>query len=306
MTQYRQFRRLRSQWPNIGTGGQVRGEPQTPQPVVARVINHVLGGVHTFGPDRAFAAQAEKVCPGFGTEVQATRGFGERAVRWLALHGIDQFIDIGCGIPSRGATHEVLSWLGRPSRAVYVDNDPTTVLIAEEMASGHPTVTAIRGDLRDPASILGHRDVRRWLDWDRPVGVLLAGVLEYLANAEDPARIVHDLTSALAPGSYLAVSHPVHRPEVADRQLALRRLFRASGTPLYHRSHDDVAAMLAGLDLIDPGLVLVHTWRPQLAEHWRPEPAPATVGAVAHLRPGGAHVPTCSEKGLTRRADLPG
>jgi SAM-dependent methyltransferase len=258
--------------------------------VAARVVDHVLGGWHTFPLDRRFVDEAEGACPGFISDIRANRDFGQRAVRWLAAQGIGQFLDIGCGLPINGATHETLARLGAPGRVVYVDQDPVAVAFAQNLQPTPLNVTALRGDLRDPASVLNHPDLLRRLDLRAPIAVLLLGVLGHLADTDRPARVLAQLIAHLAPGSYVVVSHPVHHRTMWREQRHLRGLYAATATPLHHRDVADVRGLLGEWELIAPGLVPVDQW-PAAPPQASRSPALSMVGAVAAITPIGIATP---------------
>jgi hypothetical protein len=251
--------------------------------VAARVVDHVLGGWHTFPADRLFAEHAELACPGFIHDVRANRDFGRRVVRWMAAQGVRQFLDVGCGLPMNGATHETLAHLGVPGRVVYVDRDPVAVAFAQNLRPTPPGVTAICGDLRDPDSILNN-DVRDQLDFDQPIAVLLLGVLAHMADSDHPDQILGRLRCALAPGSYLGLSHAVHQPLMRHEQRRLRLLYRVTPTPLHHRTEDKLLQLLSGWDLVAPGLVPIGRWRPD-------DRPMAAAGALASVAGAVASVP---------------
>ncbi|MBO0870635.1 MAG: SAM-dependent methyltransferase, partial [Micromonosporaceae bacterium] len=74
----------------------------------ARVYDYWLGGKDNFAADREAAERVLAATPGLRQRVRAGRAFLVRSVRWLAGEaGIDQFLDIGTGIPSANNTHEV-------------------------------------------------------------------------------------------------------------------------------------------------------------------------------------------------------
>jgi SAM-dependent methyltransferase len=274
--------------------GRCRGVDVGRGAVAARVVDHALGGWHTFPADRLFAEHAELACPGFIHDVRAHRDFGQRAVRWMAAQGVRQFLDVGCGLPMNGATHETLAHLGVPGHVVYVDRDPVAVAFAQNLRPTPPGVTAIRGDLRDPDSILNHNEVRDRLDFGQPIAVLLFGVLAHVADSDQPDQIVARLRQALAPGSYLGLSHPVHQPLMRHEQRRLRLLYRATSTPLHHRIEDQLLQLLSGWDLVPPGLVPIC--------HWRPDRPMAAAGARASVAGAVASVPEARMAASARSA----
>ena len=151
-----------------------------------------------------------------------------------------------------------------------MDNDPIVHAHGNALLADQQT-TILFADLREPARTVTHRKVRRLLDWDRPVAVLLVAILHFIRNREDPAGIVACLRAAMAPGSYLVISHATadFDPPAATR--AARAYDRATA-PMILRSHAQVTGLFDGLALVDPGLVQV--------SQWRPDPASARPGEV--------------------------
>jgi hypothetical protein len=228
----------------------------------ARVYDYWLGGKDNFAADREAGDQVLAVTPGLRERVQANRAFLARAVRYLAAEaGIRQFLDIGTGIPSANNTHEVAQQAAPGSRIVYVDNDPIVLSHARALLAGGPagTIRYIDGDVRDVASIVAAAG--RALDFTRPVALLLLGILHLIQDAEAPYDIVARLMDALPPGSYLAVSHPASdiHPGQAEAQ---RRYNERVSTPQTLRTRAEVSRFFGGLDLVPPGVVYVHNWRP--------------------------------------------
>jgi SAM-dependent methyltransferase len=253
------------------------------RPSVARMYDYFLGGSHNFQCDREAADKVIAAIPDVADGCRANRAFLDRAVGHLAARGINQFLDIGSGIPTVGNVHEVARRAAPDARIVYVDIDPVAVAHARHLLADDDQVSVIREDLRRPQSILRHPDVVGFLDLDRPVGLLLFGVLHFIPDSEGPADILAAFRDALAPGSCLAVSHGTaeSRPrEARDAQT----VYRDAASPLTMRDHVDVADLFAGFTLQDPGVVWVSQWRPDPSA--QPEPHPehhAMLGGVGYL-----------------------
>jgi hypothetical protein len=231
------------------------------RPSAARVYDYFLGGSHNFAADRELAAAIAAMTPRIGDTMRANRAFLRRAVRFLVASGIDQFLDIGSGIPTVGNVHEVAQRADPRARVLYVDVDPVAVAHSRAILDGDPRTGAIHGDARDVDAILAHPETRRLLDLDRPVAVLLLGVLHFVPDADDPAGIVARLRDAISPGSYVAlvnVTHEDQPPEVIEAQ----KLAGRTGTPIHLRSRAELLAQFAGLSLVEPGLVHLPLWRP--------------------------------------------
>jgi hypothetical protein len=246
----------------------------------ARVYDYWLGGKDNFAADREAAERVLAVTPGLRWRVQANRRFLARAVRYLAGEaGIRQFLDIGTGIPSANNTHQVGQEVAPDARIVYVDNDPIVLSHARALLTSGPqgATQYVHGDARDPGPII--ESAAETLDFGQPVALMLIGVLHLIQDSEDPWGLVAWLMAQLPAGSYLAISHPAIDigPGQAEAQ---RRYNERVSTPQTLRSHDQVARFFEGLELVEPGLVYVHTWRPGEFDT-APEDATSAWGGVA-------------------------
>ncbi|MGH3588931.1 MAG: SAM-dependent methyltransferase [Pseudonocardia sp.] len=252
------------------------------RPSAARVYDYFLGGAHNFAVDRELAEAIAAMTPNIGDTMRANRAFLRRAVRFLAGAGITQFLDLGSGIPTVGNVHEIARQANPAARVVYVDVDPIAVTHSRAILADDPQTTAIHGDIRDVDAVLSAPGTRRLLDLDRPVAVLLLGVLHFVPDSDDPAGIVGRLRDAIGPGSYLAlvnVTHEDQPPEVIEAQ----KLAGRTGTPIHLRSRAELLAQFAGLSLVEPGLVHLPLWRPDapLDRDARPERFGALAGVGA-------------------------
>ncbi|AQZ66289.1 hypothetical protein BKM31_36845 [[Actinomadura] parvosata subsp. kistnae] len=234
-------------------------DPRTPS--VARIYDYCLGGKDHFPADRAAAERILEVAPELRAAVRANRAFLGRAVRFLTECGIDQFLDIGTGLPARGHVHE----LAPSARVVYVDRDPVVLVHARALLARQGATTVVRGDLREPDTIVKDPELLRALDLDRPVGVLLTAVLHHVTDADGPEEIVATLREALAPGSHLVLSHATGDAGAAFAERATE-VYRGADAPLTLRGRDRIAGLFQGFELVDPGLVWLPEWRPEEAD----------------------------------------
>jgi O-methyltransferase involved in polyketide biosynthesis len=235
----------------------------TSVPHAARVYDYWLGGKDNFAADRRAAEAGYKAFPGVVQAAHANRAFLGRVVRYLAAEmGIRQFLDVGSGLPAASNTHEIAQEKAPESRVVYVDIDPVVVLHARVLLRSAPEgkTDFLQADARDPAAILDQAAAS--LDFDQPVAVLLLGVLHDYPDDAQVAAITRAFAGAIAPGSFLAVSHLAGdlQPETVLR-FALT-MGDQGLPPGALRSRDQVAALFAGLDLVDPGVVPVSRWHP--------------------------------------------
>jgi SAM-dependent methyltransferase len=242
----------------------------------ARIYDFYLGGQDHFAADRETGLKAMQSWPAVRTAVRENRAFLGRAVRYLAGEaGVRQFLDIGAGLPSAENVHEVAQAVAPSSRVVYADNDPVVLTHARTLLTSAPggQTAYFHGDLRDPEKILASPVVAGTLDLTQPVALILVAVLHFLTDADDPAQVVATLLEALAPGSYLVASHvtPEHDPAGVG---GLERTYRQAGLPAQARTSREFAALaFGGLELVDPGVVLVSQWHPPAG----PRPLPAEV-----------------------------
>jgi hypothetical protein len=227
----------------------------------ARVYDYMLGGKDHYAVDRELGERLLANAPISPWIARQNRRFLGRAVRYCAQQGMRQFLDIGSGLPTQENVHEVAQRVDPRCRVVYVDNDPVAVVHAQALLAGSAGVAAIQGDLRSPAEILTRDEVRRTIDFSQPMVVLMVAILHFVLDSEDPAGIVARFVDAMAPGSHLVLSHATHdiRPESASRA---RDIYRRSASPLVTRTKPEIAALLGGLEPVDPGLVFTAQWRP--------------------------------------------
>lgn len=253
-------------------------------PSPARMYDALLGGAHNFEADRRAAAMAVSLVPDLADVARSNRAFLRRAVRFLVGAGVRQFVDIGAGIPGAGSTHELAQQADPQVRVVYLDIDPVAVAHGQAILDGNGRAVAVSGDLRYPQQLLADPQLRRLIDLDQPVAVLLVAVLHLLADEEQPGRVVAELADAVGPGSYVVISHlsSARRPEEAA---ALAAQSRQLGVPITFRSEADIAAYFTGLRLVEPGLVDLPSWRPESTDDIIEDPERSLGLAGVALKP---------------------
>ncbi|MDT0466562.1 SAM-dependent methyltransferase [Streptomyces gibsoniae] len=229
---------------------------------VARMYDAMLGGEHNFAIDREALAAFTAIDPQVRTLARANRAFLQRAVCSLTEAGVRQFIDLGSGIPTQGNVHEVAQSVAPGARVVYVDNDPVAVAHSASLLGGNPDAVIVDADIRRPAEILSSPQVRKLIDFDQPVAVLMVTILHFITAEEDPADIVAAFRDALPDDGWLALTHATNedRPDTAA---AVGQLYRSRATsPVTTRSRAEILTLFDGFDLVEPGLVHVPLWRP--------------------------------------------
>jgi hypothetical protein len=226
------------------------------------VYDYLLGGSHNFLADQDAGRALAAIEPNAREAARANRAFLGRAVRFLSQAGIRQFVDIGSGIPTQGNVHEVAQQADPGARVIYADVDPVAIAHSKTILAGNENATIIAADLRDPEKILDHSDTRRLIDFGQPVGLLLVAVLHFIADAEDPWRLVATLRDALPPGSYLVLCHGTDeaKPDVA---LATEKVYnRSVATQVQLRSRNAIGRFFDGFELVEPGVTYLSLWRP--------------------------------------------
>jgi hypothetical protein len=237
-------------------------QPDTTVPHSARVWNYWLGGKDNFAIDRAIGEQVREVFPGIVDAARFSRAFLRRAVRYLAGEAnIRQFLDVGTGLPTVENTHEVAQQVAPDARIVYVDNDPLVLVHARALLTSTPegTTQYVDANLRDPDTIVA--EASRTLDFDRPIALMLCGIMGHVEDHSEARSIVRRLVERLPSGSYLTMSDGTSTSEAVVES---HRQYNESGAVPYHlRTPEEIAAFFAGLELVEPGIVPFTQWRPE-------------------------------------------
>jgi O-methyltransferase involved in polyketide biosynthesis len=233
----------------------------------ARMYDWLLGGKDNYPVDEALGRQMEALEPGIKVMTKVNRAFTHRATRWLAAQGFRQFLDIGTGIPTRPNLHQVAQEIAPEARVVYCDNDPVVLRHAEALLRGteEGELAYLQADVRDTGHIL--EQAAKKLDFDSPVAVSLNALLHFLTEEDGPYGIVERLIGALAPGSAVVISHgTMDFVSEGVKGEEVRDAYNDQAVRLTPRTRDEIARFLDGLDLVEPGLVAAHEWRPELGE----------------------------------------
>ncbi|GAA2341944.1 SAM-dependent methyltransferase [Dactylosporangium salmoneum] len=287
----------------------VADDPRDSVPTAAEVCNVLYGGFHNSTESRRLAGELAAAWPPLRHHTYAGRALVRRMVQHLIAAGVEQFLDIGGGIAQHGATHEIiadtitdpsarplpgLTPAGGPAqraRVVCADLDPIATDVNRRHLEDLAWATAVVGDLRRPHSILDDPVVNTTLNLDRPVGVLLLGVLHHLPPDADLVQILRTTADALTPGSYLAVSLLTIDPDPAGAaaQRHAAALYTRTPTPLHLRPARNITDLLQhpqlpDLHLVDPGVVPAHHWQPDPDDE-PGFPAPHLLAALARIGP---------------------
>ena len=268
------------------------------RPSSARVYDYLLGGAAHGAVDRALGDRLTRSQPGMVEVARENRAFLRRAVRFLLAAGVDQFLDLGSGVPTMGNVHEVVARSRSGARVAYTDVDSIAALHGQHLLAALPTATYTAVDIADVDAVLSSPGVAGLLDLRRPVGLLAFSVLQHVR--EDAAGLVAEYLRRLAPGSALALSHftdddPRTGPWIEAETAAYPRAVPRA------RSRAEVAELVAGVDLVDPGLVWADEWRPSPAAR----PAPAMRGGTGSPSASDADRAARPPSRLTRSSRLP-
>ena len=234
-------------------------EVDTTRPSVARVYDAILGGKDNFAVDREVAAEAVKTMGDAGNGARLNRAALGRAVRYMAAQGVSQFLDLGSGLPTVQNTHQIAQTINPAARVVYVDNDPSVYLHGRALLADDESSTVVLADIRTPAALLAMGEVKDFLDFDEPVGLILNAVIHHVLDAEDPHGIVDYYKRALAPGSYMQLTHFCDEsPEARANAAVLQRTLGRGQV----RSREEITRFFDGLEMVQPGLVYLNSWQP--------------------------------------------
>jgi hypothetical protein len=249
----------------------------------ARIYDHLLGGKDNFAADRDAAAHITQGWPHLAISMRANRSYMARQARFIAEDlGIRQFLDIGAGLPTSPNLHDVVQSVAPESRVVYVDNDPIVLSHARALLTSSPQgMTAyLDANLRDPQAIVDSAQFRETFDLSQPVALSLIAILQFVVDEAEAYGIIDRLMAPLPSGSVLAISTVTadSAPEEVNAGVAA---YVAKGIDEIARDRAEVEKLFRGFELIDPGVVLVHRWRPDEASSALPDEHVHMYGGVA-------------------------
>jgi hypothetical protein len=234
----------------------------------ARIYDYILGGTDHYPADREAGDAMCREWPALPVHMRANRDWLNRAVRWLAEEaGMRQFLDIGTGIPTSPNIHEIAQSVAPESRVVYVDNDPLVLTLSQSLLTSTPEgrTSYVEADMRDPRTILDSPAFRGTLDLAEPVALTVVAIVHFMLDEDDAVGIVRRLLEPLAPGSHLAMS--IGTAEFAPQEVGRVAVeYAARGMPMRLRTFAEAGEFVEGLELVEPGLVQVHKWRPDGAD----------------------------------------
>ena len=245
--------------------------------------HYLLGGKDNFPADREASAEISAVWPNLPRSMRANRSFMRRVTHYLAAErGIRQFLDIGTGLPTSPNLHEVAQAVDPTARVAYVDNDPMVLVHARALLASRPEgrTSYVDADLHDAEAILTAPALRETLDLEQPVALSLIAVLQFVTDEEEAHSIIDGLMKQLAPGSFLALSTVTadSAPEEVTRGIAA---YAARGIPERIRTRAEVELLFGDLELVDPGVCLVHRWHPDAESAATPDEHVHMHGGIA-------------------------
>jgi SAM-dependent methyltransferase len=276
------------------------------KPSPARMYDYYLGGTANFRVDREAVNRILELVPEIKDAAWANRGFLQRTVRWMAQHGIRQFIDLGAGMPTQRCTHEVAREVAPDARVLYSDNDPGVIAQGQQILADVPDVAIIEADFRRPEQLLSHPQTARLINFQEPVGLLIVAVTQFISDADDPWRLVAEYVDALAPGSYLALSAPTGDHMVNWKLDRIVDVYATSAIPVVTaRTKNAIAQFFDGLDIVqpyrgaEPCLVSTGLWYCEDPETAESDGSHSFYAAVAR-KPGASTLPkpTTAELGI--------
>jgi len=244
------------------------GAPLVPfdptRPNIARAYDYLLGGKDHFPPDRELAERLVALYPGVRQMVRENRRFLVRALDYVAAQGITQYVDLGAGLPTSPAVHEIVHRHDATASVVYADNDPVVLNHLWALAAkGDDHINAVAGDVARPAAVAVAAQATGLIDWGKPVCLIAAMVLHFL-DAATARAVAAAYVSGLAPGSHVIITVACGEPAIGAQ---ITRTYDAA--PVFNHTPADVASFFTGLDVIKPGVADARAWMPG----WR-TPAP--------------------------------
>jgi SAM-dependent methyltransferase len=248
------------------------------KPSIARAYDVVLGGKDNYAIDRQIVGEMLKIVPDLPQVATYNRQILSRGVRYLAAEaGIRQFLDLGSGLPTVENTHQVAQRVAPGAHVVYVDNDPIVLAHGRALLAENDNTAVVTADLRDPAAVLASPEVNRLIDFSKPVAVMLVGILHHLHDDEDPEGVAKAYMAAAPSGSYLFMTAFCRSfPEAAELE---QTYLSVLGTGRF-RTREQLQAFFGDLEMLEPGLVYLPEWRPEV-------PVPGTMTVAEKLMAGG-------------------
>jgi hypothetical protein len=230
-------------------------------PSVARIYDYLLGGAHNFAADREIADRLIAIQPNVVEIARQNRSFLRRAVNYMVVSGVRQFLDLGSGIPTSGNVHEIAQAVAPEARVVYVDYEQVAVAHSELLLADNDHADVVYADVTRPDEVLDASATRRLLDFDQPIGILGVTLGHYIPSTAHPVEMFARYRDAVVPGSYLVLTHltddfsSVHGDEIVETM-------KSTQDNVFPRTRAQILELFTGFDLVEPGLVTTSQWHP--------------------------------------------
>ncbi|MGC4942610.1 SAM-dependent methyltransferase [Kribbella sp. DT2] len=249
--------------------GDDRNEPpptiDVTKPSVARVYDMLLGGKDNYESDRAIYRQILEVAPDLPVWARENRRWLQRAVSWLTReHRVNQFLDLGAGLPTAQNTHQIAQGINPVTKVVYVDNDPSVIAHGRALLVDNEHTDFAPADFTRPRQVLSDEAVVG-LDKGRPVGLIEALVLHHVPDLDHAREIQAEYLDMLPSGSFVAISHacnPRDGSETARYADAFEEKLSPSFPDLRFRTPAEILSLFGDLKVLSPGLVRLSDWNP--------------------------------------------
>lgn len=233
------------------------------RPNTARMYDYLLGGFHNFEVDRQVVEKSFRLFPEAPLHARLSRRFLRKSVEHLAELGVDQFLDIGSGIPTVGAVHEAALAVNPDARIAYVDVDPVVVAHSKAILRDVPEAVVVEGDIRHPEQILANEQIATTIDFTKPVGLIMVLLLHFVTDDEEAYRCVNTLKRRLTGGSHLVLSHSTLEGAPPDIAAFFKSVTEKTPTPHKYRTKLEIEAFYDGCEIIEPGVIHLPLWQPE-------------------------------------------
>lgn len=238
--------------------------PEFSGPNAARMYSYYLGGKDFSPVDRQAAERVIAAYPETRKIARANRRFLTRAVWFAAEHGVRQFVELGAGMPVAPNVHEVARQVRPEACVVYVDNDPVVIARHQEEWGRGEGISIVDGDIRYPEHLISNPKLTRLVDFTKPVAVVCVALLHFIRDDEYPHDVIAEFRRRMVPGSYFVLSHVAGYDAGQSVSAEISRVYEGVNVPAVSRTEAEIARFFTGFDLVEPGLVDVSQWRPDI------------------------------------------
>jgi SAM-dependent methyltransferase len=225
------------------------------KPSVARVYDLALGGKDNYESDRVIYRQIMEILPEIPEWAKENRRWLQRAVQWMTSEQrIDQYLDLGAGLPTAQNTHQIAQSVNPTAKVVYVDNDPSVIAHGRALLMDNERTDFAAADFTRPGEVLSDPAVKEMLDFSRPVGLIQALVLHHISDLDEVLEYQAEYLAKLPSGSCVAISHACN-PRDGSEAAALAATFEEKFQPhfpsLRFRTPAEVATLFGDFELAD-------------------------------------------------------